>query len=586
MMHLLASSSSAKHKRHALLIVITVGFVLVMPGCGIPQLRQAQPGPALPETFGAQTMAQPVYNTTGQHGFGEPTQFVSYVQAARPIIPDAPNAMYDPATSSDMPAGSAGAGAVGPNIEPIDPGMVSSDNSSQVGFLDFFNDPALSGLIEQALVGNQELNILAEEIAIACNEVQARRGEYLPFATLGAGAGLEKSGQFTHWGAVEDQLEVLPGKPFPDPLPDFLVATNISWEIDIWRKLRNAKDAAALRFLATQEGRNYVITRLVAEVADEYYELLSLDNQMETLDRTIAIQQRSLEVAKAKKAAGRGTELAVQRFLAEVHKNQSEKLIIHQEIVEVENRINFLVGRYPQRVERMPMAYLDMYLPALGSGLPSQLLSNRADIREAERAVAAAGLDVQVARARFYPSLSLNAGVGYNAFNPKYLFTTPESLIYNAVGELVAPLINKNAIRADYLTANAKQLQAIYNYQRTVLNAYTEVVNHMAKVDNYGRSIEIKKQQLAALEASVDAANRLFQNAQAEYVEVLLAQREMMETRMVLIETKRQQLGAVVYAYQALGGGSVLQDFPCNLPFGHSATCGLDYSYPEVLVTE
>lgn len=160
-------------------------------------------------------------------------------------------------------------------------------------------------------------------------------------------------------------------------------------------------------------------------------------------------------------------------------------------------------------------------------------------------------------------------------------------MIYNAVGELAAPLFNKNAIRADYLTANAKQLQAIYNYQRTVINAYTEVVNQMTKVDNYGKSIEIKKQQLTALEASVDAASSLFQNARAEYVEVLLAQREMMETRMVLIETKRQQLGAVVNAYQALGGGAVQQDFPCILPFfGHDAACCVDYSYPEVLVTQ
>ncbi|MEO8498278.1 MAG: TolC family protein, partial [Planctomycetota bacterium] len=363
------------------MIAITVGFLLVMSGCGIPQLRQALPGPALPESFGVPTNAEPVYGAANSETSGGSTHVVSFVQAARPIIPDAPNAVYDPATSSDTQAGGAGASAVGSDAERIGPGVVSSDNSSSIGFLDFFNDPALSGLIEQALVGNQELNILAEEIRIACNEVQARQGEYLPFVTLGAGAGVEKSGVFTRAGAVEEQLEIRPGQPFPDPLPDFLVATNISWELDIWRKLRNAKDAAALRFLATQEGRNYVITRLVAEVADEYYELLALDNRLETLDRTIAIQQRSLEVAEAKKAAGRGTELAVQRFLAEVHKNQSEKLIIHQGIVEVENRINFLVGRYPQRVERMPTAYIDLYLPALGTGLPSQLLSNRADIR-------------------------------------------------------------------------------------------------------------------------------------------------------------------------------------------------------------
>ncbi|MCA9119808.1 MAG: efflux transporter outer membrane subunit [Planctomycetales bacterium] len=580
-----ARSSNAKgiNRISALVTAVTANALLVASGCGIPQLRYAVPGPALPEGFHTPTNVEYFSGGTGSPGPAGVTHLVNYVNAvSQPPM----GGTDDSVGTTEMRDRSM---EIAPNEfhpESIGPGVSNAENSSQIGFLEYFNDPVLTGLIEQALVGNQELNILAEEIRIACNEVQARQGEYLPFATIGAGAGVDKPGVFTRAGAVEEQLEIAPGRGFPDPLPDFLVATNISWQIDIWRKLRNAKDAAALRFLATQEGRTYVVTRLVAEIADEYYQLLALDNRLTTLDQTIQIQQHSLEVAQAMKDAGRGTELAVQRFQAEVRKNQSEKLIIHQEIIEVENRINFLAGRFPQQVERNRREYLDLYLPAIASGVPSELLVNRADIREAERQVAAAGLDVQVARARFYPSLSLNAGVGYQAFNPRYLFWTPESLIYNAVGELVAPLVNKAAIKADYRTANAKQLQAIYNYQRTVINAYTEVVNQMTKIDNYGKSIEIKKQQLAALVASVDAATGLFQNARAEYVDVLLAQREMMETRMVLIETKRQQLSAVVSAYQALGGGSIVQDFPCPLLFGHDAACNVDCVYPEVLLTQ
>lgn len=433
----------------------------------------------------------------------------------------------------------------------------SLESSAQMPLAVFFDDPYLIGLIQQALTQNQELKILAEEIQIACNEAYARSGEYRPFVSFGAGAGIEKSSRFSRDGAVETQLEAAPGRGFPEPLPDFLVATNVTWELDIWKKLRNAQCAAAMRYLGTREGRNYVITRVVAEVAENYYELLALDNRLLTLAKTIEIQQRSLEVAQAKKDAGRGTELAVQRFEAEVRKNQSEILIIEQEIVEVENRINFLAGRYPQPVERMSAEYVDIKLSSLSAGMPAQLLRNRADIRQAEREVAAAGLDVKVARARFYPSLGLSAGVGLNAFNTRYLLSTPESLIYNATMDLVGPLINKRAIQADYRSANAAQLQSIYHYQRTVLNAYIEVVNYMTKVENYRQSIEVKKQQLEALEASVDSASKLFQNARAEYVEVLLAQREMMEARMVLIETKQQQLSAIVNAYQALGGGGL-----------------------------
>ncbi len=123
---------------------------------------------------------------------------------------------------------------------------------------------------------------------------------------------------------------------------------------------------------------------------------------------------------------------------------------------------------------------------------------------------------------------------------------------------MVAPLVNKKAIRADYMSANARQLESIYNYQRVILNAFTEVINRVAMVENYRRSIEIKKQQLGALEASVASANQLFQNARVEYIEVLLALRDLQEARMVLIETKRQQLSAVVNTYQALGGGGNL----------------------------
>lgn len=434
-------------------------------------------------------------------------------------------------------------------------GIVGSENSAQLGWAQFFNDPALNSLIAESLQGNQELKILAQEIRIANNEILARRGSLFPFVSLGTRAGIEKSSRFTRNGAVEESLEAAPGKGFPEPLPDFLVAADVSWEIDIWRKLRNARDAATLRYLGTKSGRNYVVTRLVSELAENYYELLALDNQLLTLQRTIEIQTKSLETAKALKDAARGTELAVQRFQAEVQKNQSLILLIQQQIVEAENRINFIAGRFPQPVERPSVEFLDLSLNALNVGIPSQQLLFRADIQQAEREVAAAGLDVRVARAQFFPSLVLTAGVGYQAFNTKYLFSSPESLIYGAAGGLVGPLINRAAIKADYMNANARQLQAIYDYQQTVLTAHIEVVNHLSTVENFGKSIEVKRRQLEALEASVDNATKLFQNARGEYIDVLLSQRDLMEARMDLIETKQKQLAAVISAYQALGGG-------------------------------
>ena len=445
--------------------------------------------------------------------------------------------------------------------EVVDPSgemvVMSTDNSAQLPHAAFYNDPYLLSLIGETISGNQELKILGEEIRIAANETYARSGEYRPFVSLGAGVGYDKVGRHTREGAVEESLEVADGRAFPEPLGDFLAAANLSWEVDIWNRLRNMQRAAAMRYLGTRDGRNYIVTRMVAEVAENYYELLALDSRLETLQATIKIQNQSLLVCKSRKAAGRATELSVKRFQAEVEKNLSEQSLIEQEIVEVENRINLLAGRFPQPVERTRVNFMELNLNTLGAGVPSELLRNRSDIREAERQVAAAGLDVKAAQARFYPQLSLTAGLGWNAFRSGYLFRTPESLIYGLAGELVGPLINKRAIRAEYCNANAAQLQAIYHYQQTVLEAHIEVVNQITKVENFRNSIEIKKQQLESLAAAVDAANNLFQNARAEYVEVLLAQREMMEARMLIIDIKQEQLSAVVNAYQALGGGGL-----------------------------
>jgi outer membrane protein, multidrug efflux system len=460
-----------------------------------------------------------------------------------------------------------------PPLRPPEPGAVlpaddpaaSQENSAQVRVEDFFDDPTLISLIDQALCNNWELKILAEDVQIANNEVLSRSGAYLPFLGLAAGLGLEKFSKFTLPGAgIQDDpyRQAGPGQPakfLPNPLPNFLLGgPQLSWQVDIWNQLHNAQDAASRRYLGTIDGRTYVVTRLVAEVAENYYTLMALDKRLENLDLAIALQEHSLRVARSLFQAARTTEVAVQRFQAEVRKNQSEKSIVIQDIIQTENRINFLLGRYPQPVPRQSAQFFDLTLHSLSVGVPSQLLQNRPDIRQAERDMEAAGLDVKVARKRFYPAVVITGGVGYQSFNPSYLMITPEALIGNIAGGLVAPFINRRAIKADYLSANDRQLETVYNYQRVVLNAFTEVINRVSMVENYRRSIEIKKQQLQSLDAAVRAVNSLFQNARVDYMDVLFAQRDLIDARRVLIDTKREQLSAVVNAYQALGGGGYL----------------------------
>lgn len=428
-------------------------------------------------------------------------------------------------------------------------------NTAQVSWMKFLTDTNLVALVDAALQNNQELNITLQEIIIAENEVQARKGEYLPFVNLKVGAGAEKVGEYTREGAVEKNLDIRPGKEFPEPLPDYLISANVSWEVDIWKKLRNAKKAAALRYLSTIEGKNFMVTKLIAEIAISYYELMALDNLLATVKQYVEIQKNALRIVKLQKQAAKATELAVRKFEAEVLKNQGYQYNIEQKIVETENKINFLVGRFPQPIQRNSQGYNDLVPNTMHTGLPSQLLTNRPDIKQAELELAATRLDVKVARARFYPSLDIIAGVGYEAFDPSFLIRTPESMLYNLAGELSVPLINRRAIKSAYYNANAKQIQAVYNYERTVLNAYIEVVNKLSKVGNLGKTYDRKEKQVQALTQSITIANKLFKSARADYLEVLMTQRDALEAKMELIETKAQQMYAMVNIYQALGGG-------------------------------
>ena len=180
-------------------------------------------------------------------------------------------------------------------------GSLDSTDAAAVNWRQFFSDPSLRALIDSALANNQELNIVLQEIAIAQNEVRARKGEYLPFVDFGAAVGVEKVGEFTRSGAVEHNLEIKEETKFPEPLPDFIVGARASWELDIWKKLRNAKQAAMMRYLGSIEGKNFMVTSLVAEIANSYYELMALDNQLEILRSNIAIQQDALEIVRLEK---------------------------------------------------------------------------------------------------------------------------------------------------------------------------------------------------------------------------------------------------------------------------------------------
>ncbi len=434
------------------------------------------------------------------------------------------------------------------------PELTDEANSANVKWKEFFDDPYLLSLIDIAVVNNKEINIVMQRISQAQNEIQARRGAYLPFVNIGADAGGVKPGKYTSEGTVEDNLP-LGGQPFPTFVGDYQFGLISSWEIDVWRKLRNARQVAVLEYMATTEGKNFVMTNLVSEVAHAYYELLTLDNQLDNLEQNIEIQKNGLEIVKQLQYYARSSTLAVKRYEAEVAKNQSRRYEIKQQITVVENRINFLLGRTPEPIQRASKNFMELKPKVLDVGVPSQILQNRPDIRRAELELKAANLNIDVTRANFYPTFDIKAGVGFDSFLMKYLINTPESLAASIAGGLVAPLVNKNAIQAEFKNANAKQVQATYEYEQSIINAYVEVANQISNIDNLGKNYQLKRTQVDALIKSIDISVQLFKNARTDYLDVLLTQRDALEAKRDLIDTKQKQINAMVDLYKSLGGG-------------------------------
>lgn len=276
---------------------------------------------------------------------------------------------------------------------------------------------------------------------------------------------------------------------------------------------------------------------------------------MDIIRQTIRKQQEALEVIKLQKEAARANELAVQQFNAQLLNSQALEKQTLQNIIETENSVNFLLGRFPQTIQRTKEVLFEAVPQQIAAGVPSQLLANRPDVREAEYRIEASKFDVLAAKAAFFPNFNITATLGYQAFNAEFLFQTPASLAYSLMGTLVAPLINMNALKAQFNTAKANQLSAMHNYQKTILNGYVEVVNQLSNIQNLQQIHALKKQQSEVLQQSIDASNELYKTARASYLEVLVAQQSALQSRLELIAVAKQQRIAAVNIYKALGGG-------------------------------
>ncbi len=429
-----------------------------------------------------------------------------------------------------------------------------SVSSGDIAWRTFFEDTTLVALIDTAVHNNPELLATLQEVEMARFEVQSVRGRLLPQVSLAAGLGVEKSARYTSEGAGNASTDITDGRRVPEPLTDLSLGFVAGWEADIRGKIRSQKGAALSRYLATVEGSRYVKTGLVAEVTNSYYELEALDAKLAIVRQSIVLQRSALTAVRAQREAAVVSELAVQQFSALLLNAEALEYELLQQIKEVENRLNLLLGRYPQVVSRGHVDSTSALRP-LVHGLPSHLLENRPDIKAAEWALQAAHFDVKAARAEFFPGVNLSAGLGVRAFKPSLLFTIPESMAYALGGDLMAPLFNRRAIKAEYGLASAAQQQALQNYRRSILGGVTEVATLMSALDNLEHVYSFKSQQAAALDRSTGIAGQLFASARANYLEVLTAQREALDVKLELVETRLRQQVAMTNLYRALGGG-------------------------------
>ena len=429
---------------------------------------------------------------------------------------------------------------------------MSRDSSVTISpaWRDFFQDSVLRSLIDTALQNNHDLQITLQELAIAKSAITAKQGALLPSVSANVGAGISKVGRYTAEGAGNVGTELTPGRKIPTVTPDLAPTLQMDWTIDLWGKLNSDKKSAVERYLASEAGQRAIKSQLVADVAENYYALLALDYKLLVMQQYIALQKNAVRIARIQKEADADTQLAVEKFEAELAKAQSDEYVLRQSIIETENNLNLLLGGLPQPIARAKSDFLQLPMPATAHALSTQLLLQRPDVVQAEHALEAAKWDVETARKEFLPSFNLSAAVGLNAFNPKYLVKLPESLIFSALGSLTAPLINKKAIQANFSQADALQIEALYNYDKALMTAYIEMSTLQSKITNLKQLRQFKQKQDEALMRAVSAAQKLYLNNRATYLEVIDSERGQLDCKMELIDTKLQQLSTLIDMYR------------------------------------
>ncbi|SEM13860.1 outer membrane protein, multidrug efflux system [Syntrophus gentianae] len=411
-----------------------------------------------------------------------------------------------------------------------------------------FNDPVLNALIDEALKQNLDLKIAT-----------ARIEEYVGWYWRG------RSGLFPHiWGNADagrsraTQEGAAPLSPSVENPADFYQGVfNGSWEIDLWGKLRRATEAARADLLSTEEARQAVILSLVSAVANGYISLRDLDKQREIAVRTAKVREDAYKLFKQRFEGGVISELELNQVKSEYEQALATIPQIEKQISFQENALNQLLGRNPGSITR-GKSIDELILPVVPAGLPSDLLEKRPDIRQAEQGLVAANARIGVARAQYFPSISLTGFFGWSSSDLSDLFTGPAK-VWSWSGNITAPIFLGGAIRGQVKAMEAIQQQALFSYQSTIQTAFREVEDALVDQRRTREQLAAQQRQVDSLREYTRFANLRYENGLTSYLEVLDAERSLFSAELSYAQTQGVLFGALVNLYKAMGGGWVVE---------------------------
>lgn len=423
-------------------------------------------------------------------------------------------------------------------------------NMADLSWKEIFTDAYLQQHIERALENNIDIRIALRQIEAAEAYVKQGKAGYWPALNAGADYTLTYPSKNGSQGAMLSQT----GK---DHVQIYSLAGNLSWEADIWGKIRSQKRAFDASYLQTVSAHQAVKTGLIAGIASAYYQLLAIDEQIKITENTIETRKSSLETTRALQEAGAGniTSLAVQQTEAQYLGAQAILIDLKNQARLMENAISLLMGEEPHAIERSALDDQNIETE-LKIGVPLQLLSNRPDVMMAENNYRQAFEMTNVAKANFYPSLTIGARGGVESLKLDNWFDT-NSLFANIMGGLTAPIFNGRVIKTQYEVAQIQQEQAKLNYRGALIRASKEVSDALYTYEASTEKIDIKQNQKQLLEKAVEDSQVLLQSGynNFSYLEVLSAQESVLNASLDVINAQVAQLNSMVNLYEALGGG-------------------------------